>query len=237
MLATLAALKAFLGVSTVASDDARLAAILAGADAQVKSFLQRGHGRTSFANWPESGSGTEFYDGPGTLDLLLRYTPVSAVASVYLDSGGYYGDGASAFAATTLLTVGTDYVLVRDDGSQSASGRLRRLGVLGSSAWMHSASVTQGSLAGRTGPSWPRGQGNIKVTYTAGFTEIPRDLTLATLQVAAYVQALASTGGMLIGSESLGEYSNSQSAVAIQSGVPQLGSALQTLKRYRGIAV
>lgn len=243
MLSDLSKLKTFLGLSGTNEEDGKLSSILAGVDRAVKNHLGRGRRSTAFTNWPETGSGTEYYDGSGYGDLLLRYSVVTAVASVYLDATGYYGDGPSAFAATTLLTSGTDYVLVRDDGSTSAVGKLRRIGGQGGVSlndewhWWPSE-VGRGSLSATRGPCWPRGEGNIKVTYTAGYatTAIPADLQLAVHQLCSFVRAGAEHGGQLLGSESLGEYSYSLATNAAQSGSARLADVWNILAHYRDLA-
>lgn len=54
---------------------------------------------------------------------------------------------------------------------------------------------------------WPRGRGIIEVTYTAGYSTIPSDITLACKLIGEYFYTMDGTAG--IRSESLGSYSYS----------------------------
>ena len=80
--------------------------------------------------------------------LRLRRRPARASGLVvYEDAGAYMGQKAGSFGASTLLTLGTHYVLDLDTAGGAMSGHLLRLG-----------------------GSWTQLEGSIKVTYTAGFT-------------------------------------------------------------------
>lgn len=243
-LTTLPKVKAFLGLHNVATEDVKLSQILGGVEDAVRAYLGRGRRQSGFTVWPESGAATEYYSGTGTRDLVLRHSPVTAVASVYLDSGGYFGDGTNAFASTTLLTAGSDYVLVKDDGSSgSAVGILRRIGgVSGVSLndewhWQPREHGRGNTLSAARAPFWPMGTGNLKVTYTAGFTIVPDDIQMAIWQMVSFVKAGAKYGGQLPGSESLGEYSYSLMSQALTSGTAQLMDVRKTLGYYRDLAV
>jgi hypothetical protein len=186
----------------------------------------------------ESANYTEYYSGSDRPELVLRQRPVTAVTAVYMDPTGFWGQGANAFPSSTLMTAGTHYALVLDDGgNQSTCGVLMRIGGTGPGfpgtypdQWMG------GKLAAYRLPRWQRGQGNIKIQYTAGYTTVPEDLANAATQIAAYlVRNMPS--GMPLTSEGLGAYNYS-----IQSGldvgtVPELGGAGMTLRRYREVSV
>lgn len=243
-LTTLIKLKTFLGLQATADEDSKLSAILGGVEDAARAYMARGRRQSGFTVWPESGSGTEYYSGTGNRDLVLRHSPVTTVTSVYLDATGYFGDGTNAFASTTLLTAGTDYVLIKDDGSSgSAVGVIRRIGGIGGVSlsdewhWQPREYGRGNTLTASRAPYWPTGTGNIKVTYTAGFTTIPDDIQLAIWQMVSYVRAGAKYGGQLPGSESLGEYSYSLMSGALTSGTAQLMDARRTLTTYRDLAV
>jgi hypothetical protein len=239
-LSTIAAVKTLLGIGNT-DQDALLTQLLTAADAAVKTYIRRGKARTAFANWPETGADTAFLSGHGKQDLILPYWPVTAVASVYLDPTGYFGDGSGAFAAGTLLSAGSDYVLVRDDGSASVSGRLRKLSGPGSMVfddhgwWPPSGSSGPLALNGYTKPVWTAGAGNIKVTFTAGYASVPADLADAVNQLCVFRYANRKSAGPMQ-SEGLGDY---HYALASQSlgTAPELGTMRQLLARYREICI
>lgn len=169
---------------------------------------------------------TEFYNGTGTPDLFLRNRPVTAVSSVYLDNNAYSGQGTDPFPSTTLLTAGTDYMLDLQSSGMCKSGRLIRL----SGGWPALKVATAGRLVART----DIGRGNIKVTYTAGYTTIPDDLQSA---VAMLVQVLRKTTkkGLPITSESLDYYS--YQLASDSEATQQLGSMKQILASYKRLVI
>lgn len=152
----------------------------------------------------------EFYDGNGYRDIILRQPYVSSIDNVWLDNTGAYGDGPSAFASTSVLTKGTDYVLVKT-GADGKAGLLRRL--TNSAHYYPSDLVFQrgaGGLSYRRPAYWPAGYGNIKVQYDYGLSTIPADIVLAvTMGVGLIMNSVRS--GFPITSESLGDYSYSLS--------------------------
>ena len=166
---------------------------------------------------------TEFYAGNNTPRLPLLQLPVQSIGSVYEDAGAYYGEASGAFASTTLLTAGTQYCLLRDNGSateKSTSGLLLRIG----SRWPAAQETLQGMLVGGK----VAGLGNIKVTYTPGYEIVPADIILATNQVVARLMQSAAMGGGLA-SESLDYFSYSRMSAAEENlaidGVRKLLSA------------
>ena len=79
--------------------------------------------------------------------LNLNNVPVRSITSVNEDAEGFFGQVAGSFAASTLLTSGTDYYLALQESGISWSGAL----------WRRAA-------------NWPVQLGSIKVVYVAGFT-------------------------------------------------------------------
>lgn len=192
---------------------------LEGAEAAVESYCHRKFAEAEY---------TEFYSGNGLPDLCLRQYPVSAIAEVRLDAAGYFGDGPGAFNSSTLLTAGQDYVLLRDDGSLSQSGLLRRLGM--SDAWLYGSSPRAGLAVPIRSAVWPVGSGNVKARYTAGYDvpdDVPDDLKLAVMTLAAEIRNGATRGGMLVQSERLGEY-----AVSFLRAEESASSVRQLLAPY-----
>lgn len=182
VLTTVAALKTHLGI-TGSTEDTLLGQILDGIDWAVARFTGRAHkpGSHPFSSIEH----TEYYDGNGQQFLILKRRPATAIDSVHVDASGYYGHGASAFAAATELTLGTHFAPTSLEESEQNGSQLLRIGT-----------------------HWPRGMGNIKVVYTAGYTTMPADIVLAVHQIAAAVRHAASEGlGGPIKSERFGEYS------------------------------
>lgn len=234
MLATLTALKVGLKVSlSDTSSDQLLQLCLDAAERAVRTFCKRPGLQSPAAAW------TEYQDGSGTDRLVLRHYPVTALTSVNEDVAGYYGTPAGAFASTTGLTEGTDFVLDRKASSSSwlsDSGILFRL--KSSNPYTLAGimpSLPYGTLvSGPPGPRWLRSIGGIKIVYAAGYPAgaVPDDLANAVLQVAAYIKRVLPMGGLHLSSESLGGYSYSLAMTAL-NGLPELGSARQILSQFR----
>ena len=173
----------------------------------------------------------EYLDGNGLDVVLLRHTPVQAITEVRLDPAGFYGQG-TGFGSTTVLAAGVDYAIVPDDpvNNWSLAGKLRRL----NGVWPGRMERRPGQLSGVMRP----GQGNIKVTYTAGYSavadKVPADLQLAANLVVSQVRSAAELG-FVPGSAHLSEASYS-----LLSGVQQAmqtGTVASILARYRRLAI
>lgn len=214
------------------STNAAQAAFLRAAIAAIKSYCKLNFEQATY---------THYHDGAGQRDLFLLERPVASIISVNVDATGCYGDGPSAFAATTLWTPGTEYSLVRDYGAISRSGRLRRLSGIGSSnAWLNDdwgMGYGRGYLSGRTGPGWPGGSGNIKVVYVAGFlpADIPAEIAMAANEVAKLLYLRRNVAGP-VRHERLGEYDYDLMQIPIGS-LPELGSVRQMLAPWKEIVV
>lgn len=165
---------------------------------------------------------TQYYKGTGTPELVLRERPVQSIASIYEDNTGYYGQGSGAFASATLLTEGSDYALDLENDALSLSGIVVRLG----GVWANVTARGAGLLGAEPLP----GRGNIKVTYTAGYDEVPADITLAIHQMVAEVRVTGPVGGGLT-SEHLDYYSYSRASASEQALM--LTSAKALLRNYR----
>jgi len=196
---------------------------------------------------------TEYYDGRSHPRLPLRLWPVSAVANVWLDSGGNYGDAPNGFGSGSLLTPGTDYTASAPAGAngQNGPGLLTYLGGAGanSGGWTGFALTGYGACLSPTGRrsefGWPRGTGNIKVQYTGGYSPIPDAvLTAIALQACSY-QRTAKYGGMMLDvSESLGAYSHSIGGVAqaagskgLEAGGGLIGDVQSLLAPYKELSL
>lgn len=230
--------KESLGISASnTAQDARLQIYL---DQSSRAFCQevgRDIVQTTYPSAPEFGVGDSgYYSGNGTRYLRLRQYPAIATSiAVYVDNSGRFGanpDG--AFAASTLLVYGTDYVLQFDGclpGTStlcSSRGILERVG----GYWSNRSAYVPGQISGQS----IDGMGNIKVAYTAGFPTVPHDVRLAICSIAAYVRRNADKGGAIT-SESLGGYSYSLASAAAGGAFPELGSARATVVKYREVAI
>ncbi len=142
---------------------------------------------------------THYFSGRGDPDIPLRQRPVRSVTSVSVHATGYFGQASGAFPATSLLTAGDDYVLIRDHQTLADAGvPYSKSGIL---RWLPTSGFFRGDAFGGTiagmltpgilNPGWPRGVGNVKVVYVAGYltADIPLDLKNATL---LFVQTLKS---------------------------------------------
>lgn len=169
-----------------------------------------------YVKWPIEAPAddvTTYLDGKGYMDVYLRPW-TTAVTAVYLDQGGYAGQGVTPFPASTLQTAGRDYYVVLDDERRGAliaqGGILRR--IASPNVWAFPSDMVwyrgQGGLAWRRGPYWPAGMGNIKVVYTYGFApgNIPQDIKLAVVTAVGIARNSILRGGPL-SSENLGDYS------------------------------
>ncbi len=218
MLTTLANLKTTLGFTGTAKD-AQYTLLLAAADQAVKSELGRDI---------EAASYTDYLSGNGTRYMVLRQTPVTAVTSVYINFSSYYGhDPDNPFDIPHLLTDGKDYVLDWDDaaGTRSLSGRLIRINYVWSEM---NRSYTQGKVTQEVAPAI----GNIKVVYTAGYTDVPADLQYAVCLVVSSMLNSLSKGGPYE-SGRLGEYAYKLAKQTTSVNMQNAGSLARILRQYK----
>lgn len=214
-LTTLDQFKDFLGLTST-DEDAQLRAILDSVEQAVESWCRRKF---------KSATYTEYHDGHGQKLLILEHRPLTEITGVWVDSQGYYGHGANAFAgATDEWTLGTDFVPKRLDESESNGSLLVALKGLGLGSGY-----------------WPLGEGNIKVTYTAGYAAIPEDLILAVHQLGQSVRNAAEKGVVgTMRSETQGRYTyelitgDGQNAGDISG--QDIAQVRGILKRYREAA-
>lgn len=147
----------------------------------------------------DSAAATEFYQGSGTAQLVLRRRPVSSIATVHVDDSAYFGFASGAFGSSTLLTAGVDYALDVQTSGFSRSGILYRIGGRWPAQPVRDGSeLVGGEMAGF---------GNVRVTYTAGYSTTPADLKLAGILLARIIMLTSANGGKMVTSESLEYYS------------------------------
>lgn len=132
---------------------------------------------------------TEYYGGNGKKVFQLNQRPVSSITSLYYDSTAYFGTGSDPFNSSTLLTEGTDYVLVRENANESEVSLKGWVAGI-NRIWYRPHGHAIGQLSDTPGMSL----GNIKVTYIAGWTNIPDDWQLAVHQWCAIMRRIAPIG-------------------------------------------
>lgn len=212
-LTTVAAVKTYLG-ETGSTYDTLLGVILDGVEEAVGRFC-RPAVRESANNPLTSYSDTEYYSGDGFDELYLRRFPVTAITSVKVDSGGYFGHGSGGFGTDTEWTIGDEFAPAFDYAD------LRNIGLLK-------------SLVRSTGPfgrAWPKGVGNIEVVYTAGFSTTPDDLAMAIWQLAQRTWAAQKTK---LGELPVSETHSRYSYTLLTSGKgAEVAEIRETLMRYK----
>lgn len=212
-LTTVSALKLHLGLpETNTAQDAFLGQLLEAAESAFLRLIGREI---------EAADYVDYYSGANNPVLLLREYPVISVSDVRVDGSGYWGAAPNSFGALTVLTAGVDYALVAD-AAGSGTGRLFRVNGVWPGQWR--------TRAGLLTPQVKPGAGNVKVSYRAGYEEVPTDVALCLWQVCARLRAERSTGRP-IQAERYEEYAASYAAYAEQA--MRTGSEATTVARYR----
>lgn len=173
---------------------------------------------------------TEYYGGDGSQILILRNRPVQQLLSVYQDAQAFYGEASEAFAASTLLTAGTDYNLRRD--TRTTSPEISRTGMVYriASYWPPQRIRTYGNLALRQAEA----DGNIKATYVHGYCPMPADLQAGVAATVALMK-LTAKFGRPINSESITYYSYSLGQLS--DAKADITSAQKAIMRYRSTLI
>ncbi len=186
--------------------------------------------------------------GTGTLSGQAGQNFVTQPVA-WFDPNGFAGEyppgvnpnvpGTGPFSQGTQLALGTNYIVDVDDGGQSSErGILRRVGGGAQPGFvgaypLNSLGMGQGKLSSWRRPCWPRGDRNIKVSYSAGYLSVPADLTYAATMLVTYMARVQPLGASL-SSESLGAYS--YSVLSNSNDVPEIGSLSVCLRRYREVS-
>lgn len=183
LLSDIQELKSYLDIGTSdTSEDKKILLFAEAATSLIEEFVGRPLAKEAR---------TEFYQGTNTQFLPLRSRPVftSPTIQVWSDDGGFWGSASGAFASTTALVYGTDFAINLDepDGT-SRSGLLIRLNGFWSRPFAR--------RAGLISPYIDHAQGNLKVTYTAGYTvdTLPAAFRLATNLLVARLKFLMPLG-------------------------------------------
>jgi hypothetical protein len=235
-------------VTIYAQGASQLTQLIQAAQAAIESYI----------GWPtDQLAATEFYSGNNYPNLVLRrpFVLASPAPVVNLDAqAGYWGQASGAFPSNTLLTQGLDWALLTE-GSYNGianAGLLRYLGgnVQGFSSgfggWWGIGGYGYGrsylTPVGHRNPGWPIGQGNIKVTYTAGWLtgSAPFDLQQACVELVIFMKRLLPFGGMQLTAEGLSKYNYSLGMLNMAdtarnaiAAAGELGTTRQLLTRYR----
>ena len=176
--------------------DRQLLLFAESASAMIEEFLDRSL---------EKKSRTEFYDGSGTRELILRARPVftSPTPRAFWDNGGFFGEGTDGFDSTTELDYGDDFVVRIDDSDSLGVGQSGIL-LRQRTVWERPQIRSVGLVSPYKGKGW----GNIKVIYTAGYEvdTLPSQIRLACNMLVARLRYVAPTG-MEIGYDSYEELS------------------------------
>ena len=221
-LTTLTSLKLFLQANPSIStpygslSDATLNLYIAEVSALISEWVGREFALTAY---------TEYYSGSGTPLLVLNQRPVTVVTNVWEDIDGYWGTSPDAFDADPLVA-GVNYALVPDqsDGS-SRAGLVQNLRGVWRKRWTYATGLLT--------PQLTSGMGNYKVSYTAGFSTIPKDIEMCCNLAIALLRRMAPWGAPLA-SESYEERSVSFFNEMTKWGI--LSRVVMYLARYRAVS-
>lgn len=159
LLTDLRELKKILEIDTNnTQEDAKLGFLIEHASKWIEELLDKGD--LAAREW------TQYLNGTNTQYLCLEHRPIlaSPTPRVWVDAEGNAGQRSGAFADSTELTYGTDFIIDTRESTDGTgiSGMLIRI----DDVWQPGFYRSRGMLSPYIGPS----NGSIKVTYTAGYT-------------------------------------------------------------------
>ena len=181
-LATATTWQAFTGQTLAGADLTALESIATAVDAAIKKRLRHPVELTTYTNL--------IFDAPATeVFSLAKYAPVRASGLTIYRNPTAYGQ-ASAFNSTHLLTVGVDYFLDLgpDNATESRSGLVYRVG---GAWWGVSYRYPHLSLDSRVGSA----KGSLLVSFSAGYSAVPADITLAAHLAMSKIREMRLYGG------------------------------------------
>lgn len=176
--------------------------------------------------------------GTGTLSGSANNAVFSPV--VWWDPSGYYGQPANAFLQNTQLVMGSNYVVQMDEGATrqlSKRSLIRRIGGAGQGfIGFYPENFYSGKLASTRLPIWPRGDGNVKVAYAAGWPTYSTELRTLSYACAMLVSQMVriQPSGVDLASEGMGNYSYSAKQT-FES--PEMGEIRRVLAPYREVSL
>lgn len=199
-------------------------------------------GLTTWAYVNYTGTTTTTFTGcTGGTGGLSSATGVNGVFSpvMWWDPAGYGGQPPNAFAQNTQLVLGTQFMLNMDSGSSrklSMRGTIRRIGGAGQGfIGFYPENFYSGKLGAYKMPIWPRGDSNIKMSYTSGFPAYSRELRTLNYCCAMLVAQMVrlQPSGQNLASENMGNYSYS---VTQAFDSPEMGEIRKMLAKYRDVS-
>jgi len=225
-LTSVSAVQTFLDDTTLTSG--QLTPAINAAEDFIARYCNR-YDEAGFNHWL-TASRVERLDGNLFNHLLLRWTPVTAIASVALT------DTASSSTSITLTDLECDGIAIAS--LSTSPGRTGRLGFratpkASAAAWFDSGWPQPSGLSWVRSPNFRGTASGVVVTYTGGYASagvLPRDLTYVATMMAASMYRQQTTDPDVI-SESLGEWSQTR-----RNGKEEdttLGSPFAILERYR----
>lgn len=170
ILTNLTNLQVDLGFKSTSKENILVKRLIEEVDEVIANELFRG--RVAGSHPISSVASTEYYDGSGREQLLLNRRPVTVITRVAVDGGGYYGRPSDAFPVANDWVDGTDFAPLKLDAAESNPS------ILISLQRPRASNLARNGQDASMGV-WPKGRGNILVTYTAGYVTIPKDLELA----------------------------------------------------------
>jgi len=225
MALELNAVSAVVAWTGASSADATI--IANGVEARIGQYCNRMTQGVGVGTIWSSGTRTEYLTGELSDGLMLKWTPITAVASVTLITS----NGVTSDYTLTDLTV--DGIEIADLGTVNARvGRLQlRAGVR-----LWDSQYAAARTARVTAPNFGEGRNRIKVVYTGGYSTVPDDLKLAALELCKSVYSAKSINATLQ-SESLGNYSyTNQTGGEVTQSEFIMGNVRDLLQNYRSYA-
>lgn len=200
------------------SEDVKLSFFISQVSSRIGKYL----GREDFYDLKER---TEYFAGSGTDKLQLHAYPafLSPTPRVWVDESGLFGSGSGEFDSTKELTYGDDFSLFLDRTDRSEIGWLIRR----NSLWPKPSARQRGYLS----PFIVEGYGQIKVTYTGGWTPdtIPEGIRMAAVTGVARLRQMFPLGMPLTGES----YEDRSVSYAIQDRDWLYGSVKNLLFPWR----
>lgn len=191
-LATVALVRSYLGDAT--ADSTMVQAAIDAAETAIAR--ECGRFDPGGSHWL-TASHTEYIDGECAKDILLTFTPITAVASIDIINA------AGSATSVTLTNVECDGLPI----SGLAAGTPGRVGRIGWRSYPGPVTPESfGAALDQSGPGWGAGSQRVKVVYTGGFATAPADLVQAAVIYAAQMYRDKDIN-LGVQSESLGDYS------------------------------
>jgi hypothetical protein len=160
------------------------------------------------------GDYTETLDGSGRNNLMLPQYPINSVAEIKISSQWDWAN-TTALDLTRVLIKSKQGILVFNGGSTFVYG---------------------GGHGDSSECGWPRGNGNIRVTWNAGYSSIPSDVSLAANMTVAdwFTRAKQLASGQSQNemiSENIGDRTEQYATEATAFGIPK--QAVAYLMNYK----